>query len=318
MRPGKPVHAGEIPRSKPPSTKERDVTQFLTAIVNGLALGVPLFLVASGLSLIYGVMGVLNFAHGALFAVGAYVVATSLAGQTVGIGGFLLAALVGAVIVGALGFISERAIFSRLYAQGHVINLLASYALMLILDGLIIITFGPGIYQTRPPQELTAPLRVGGVILPSYAVFLIVVGLTVAVALWFMLDKTMLGIRIRAVAHDRITASALGVRTRWVGAGVFAMGTALAGLACALAAPQLTVAPGLDAVYIIQSFVVVIVGGLGSIWGALAASIGLGLITSFLITYAPGWEAYGMYIAIAVVLLLRPQGLFGRTKLQGA
>ena len=149
------------------------------------------------------------------------------------------------------------------------------------------------------------------------------IGLTIApfaalVALWWLLDRTMLGVRIRAVAHDRVTAAALGVRTRWVGAGVFFMGTALAGLAGALAAPQLTVAPGLDAVYIIQSFIVVIVGGLGSIWGAMAAAIGLGLVNSFLITYAPGWESYGMYIAIAIVLLIRPQGLFGRTKLQGA
>lgn len=294
------------------------MTQFLTAIVNGLALGVPLFLVASGLTLIYGVMGVLNFAHGALFAVGAYVVASLLGGQTVGLGAFLIAALAGALVVGVLGFASERSVFTRLYNQGHVINLLASYALMLILDGIIIIVFGPGIYQTRPPSELTSPLRLGEVVLPSYAVFLVVIGLVVAVALWWMLDRTMMGVRIRAVAYDRQTASALGVRTRWVGAGVFAVGTALAGLAGALAAPQLTVAPGLDAVYIIQSFIVVIVGGLGSIWGALVAGIGLGLINSFLITYAQGWESYGMYIAIAIVLLLRPQGLFGKTKLQGA
>nr|WP_281370317.1 branched-chain amino acid ABC transporter permease [Microbacterium pseudoresistens] len=283
-----------------------------------MALGVPLFLVASGLTLIYGVMGVLNFAHGALFAVGAYVVASLLGGQTVGLGAFVIAALAGALVVGVLGLASERTIFTRLYNQGHVINLLASYALMLILDGIIIIVFGPGIYQTRPPAELTSPLRLGSVVLPSYALFLILIGLVVAVALWWMLDRTMLGVRIRAVAFDRQTASALGVRTRWVGAGVFALGTALAGLAGALAAPQLTVAPGLDAVYIIQSFIVVIVGGLGSIWGALVAGIGLGLINSFLITYAQGWESFGMYIAIAIVLLLRPQGLLGKTKLQGA
>jgi branched-chain amino acid transport system permease protein len=294
------------------------VTQFFTAIMNGLALGVPLFLVASGLTLIYGVMGVLNFAHGAIFALGAYLIASMLGGQTVGLVAFLMAALAGALVVGALGLASERSIFTRLYDQGHVINLLASYALMLILDGLIILFFGSGIYQTRTPVELMAPLRVGDVILPSYALFLVIVGLVVAVILWWLLDRTMLGVRIRAVAHDRVTAGALGVRTRSVGAGVFFMGTALAGLAGALAAPQLTVAPGLDAVYIIQSFIVVIVGGLGSIWGAMAAAIILGLVNSFLITYAPGWESYGMYIAIAIVLLIRPQGLFGRTKLQGA
>ncbi|MGP3536059.1 branched-chain amino acid ABC transporter permease [Microbacterium sp. RD1] len=294
------------------------MTQLITAIVNGLALGVPLFLVASGLTLIYGVMGVLNFAHGAIFALGAYIVASLLGGHTVGLAAFLVAALAGAIIVGALGLASERTIFTRLYDKGHVINLLASYALMLMLDGAIILVFGPGIYQTRTPQELTAPLHMGGVILPSYAVFLVIIGLVVAVALWWMLDRTMVGVRIRAVAHDRVTAAALGVRTRGVGAGVFFLGTALAGLAGALAAPQLTVAPGLDAVYIIQSFIVVIVGGLGSIWGAMTAAIGLGLINSFLITYAPGWESYGMYIAIAIVLLVRPQGLFGRAKLQGA
>lgn len=294
------------------------MTQFLAAVINGLALGVPLFLVASGLTLIYGVMGVLNFAHGAMFALGAYLMATALGGQSAGLGLFLIAALAGAAIVGAIGSASERTVFTRLYGQGHVINLLASYALMLILDGLMIIIFGSGIFQTRPPAELTSPLHLGPIVLPSYALFLVIVGLVIAVALWWMMDRTLMGVRIRAVAFDRETAGALGVRTRWVGAGVFALGTALAGLAGGLAAPQLTVAPGLDSVYIIESFIVVIVGGLGSIWGALVAGVGLGLVNSFLITYAPGWESYGMYIAIAIVLLLRPQGLFGRAKLQGA
>lgn len=294
------------------------MTQFLAAVINGLALGVPLFLVASGLTLIYGVMGVLNFAHGAMFALGAYLMATTLGGQSAGLGLFLLAALAGAAVVGVIGSASERTVFTRLYGQGHVINLLASYALMLILDGLMIIIFGSGIFQTRPPAELTSPLHLGPIVLPSYALFLVIVGLIVAVALWWMMDRTLMGVRIRAVAFDRETAGALGVRTRWVGAGVFALGTALAGLAGGLAAPQLTVAPGLDSVYIIESFIVVIVGGLGSIWGALVAGVGLGLVNSFLITYAPGWESYGMYIAIAIVLLLRPQGLFGRAKLQGA
>lgn len=294
------------------------MTQFLSAVINGLALGVPLFLVASGLSLIYGVMGVLNFAHGALFAVGAYVLTTTLAGQAASLLGFIAAAIIGALVVGVVGLVSERLVFTRLYNQGHVINLLASYAIMLILDGLMVLTFGTGIYHSRPPSELTGALRLGSVVLPVYNVFLIAVGLVIAVGLWLLMDRTMLGVRIRAVAHDRTTASALGVRVRWIGAGVFVLGAALAGLAGGLAAPQLSISPGLDAVYIIQSFVVVIVGGLGSIWGALVAAVGLGLVDSFLIAYAPGWDAYGMYIAIAIVLLLRPQGIFGRTKLQGA
>lgn len=294
------------------------MTQFLAAVQGGLALGVPLFLVASGLTLIYGVMGVLNFAHGALFAVGAYVLVSVVGGTGTSLTVFVLAAILGALAVGLVGLLSERLVFARLYSQGHVINLLASFAILLALNGLIVLIWGTRIHTARPPEALSGAWELGGVLTPVYNVMLIVVGLVIAVGLWVLIERTPMGIRIRAVAHDRQTARALGVRVTWVGAGVFALGSALAGLGGALNAPLLSVAPGLDTVFIIQSFVVVIVGGLGSVWGALVAAIGLGLVNSFLISYAPEWSAYGMYVAVAIVLLLRPQGIFGRSTLQEA
>lgn len=292
--------------------------RLVPAIINGIATGVPLFLVSSGLSLIYGVMGVLNFAHGAFFMIGAYILVTLVAGHTLSLPAFIAIAIVAALAVGVLGFAAERVVFSRLYDQGHVTNLLGSYALMLLVTGAAILVWGTGIYNVPKPQGFAGAITVGSFTQPTYNIFLIIVGVVVAVGLWLLLERTTLGIRIRAVAHDRVTARALGVRATRVGIAVFILGSALAGFAGALDAPLLSTAPGLDTVFIIQSFVVVIVGGLGSMSGALIAAIALGLIDSFLVAYAPGWSQYGMYIAVAIVLLLRPQGLLGRSRLEGA
>jgi len=287
--------------------------QLISAIMNGIATGVPLFLVSSGLTLIYGVMGVLNFAHGALFMIGAYALATLLTGQVTNIGLFLLCAVLAAAVVAAIGMAAERGIFSWLYNAGHMINLLAAYALMLILVGLSILIWGTKIYNVQRPTELAGAVDLGLLSIPVYNLFTIGLGAAVAVGLWLLISKSSYGVKIRAVAYDRTTARALGVRAPLIGMGVFALGGALAGLAGALTAPLISVAPGIDAAYALQSFVIIIIGGLGSIWGALIAALAVGLIQSFLVYYAHDWAAYGMYILVAIVLLFWPQGLFSRS-----
>ncbi len=257
-------------------------------------------------------MGILNFAHGAFFMVGAYVTAILLANASVPLPLFLLIGLIAGLVVGVIGLLSERFVFARLYNEGHVINLFASYAVMLILIGGAVWLWGTNIYFVQRPSELNGAVKVDLITVPTYNIFLIVVGFIVAVGIWALINKTTLGIQIRAVAHDRVTARALGVRAPLVGMSVFIIGGILAGFAGALAAPRVSVAPGLDAVFIIQCFVVVIVGGLGSIPGAMSAAILVGLVDSFLVTYLPEYAAYGMYILVAVVLLLRPQGLFSK------
>ncbi|MDR1212601.1 MAG: branched-chain amino acid ABC transporter permease [Propionibacteriaceae bacterium] len=288
------------------------MNQLLSAVINGVATGVPLFLVASGFTLIYGVMGVLNFAHGAFFMFGAYCFAVMLAGQALSLPLFLLYALGAAAVIAVLGVLSERLVFARLYNSGHMINLLAAYALMLMLIGLSILIFGTTTYHVPRPSPFRGAVHIGTVPVPAYNLFVIAAGLVVAAGLWFLLNKSGLGMKIRAVAHDRTTARALGVRAPLVGMGVFALGCALAGLAGALDSPMISVAQGMDATFAIQFFVVVIIGGLGSTWGALFASLLVGLMESLLVYYAPAWSQYGMYILVVFVLLLRPQGLFVR------
>lgn len=294
--------------------RKEAVSTFLSALVNGLATGVPLFLVSSGLTLIFGVMNVLNFAHGAFFMVGAYVFATLLAGHATPLPLFFAAAVTAAAAVAVVGIVSERLVFARLYRQGHIINLLAAYAIMLILIGAAILIWGTQGHTVQRPAGLDGALNLGFVRLPYYNLLVIALGAIVAVGLWLLLAKTPLGVQIRAVAHDRTTARALGVRAPLVGMGVFVLGGALAGFAGALDAPLISVAPGLDSVFAIQCFAIIIIGGLGSIEGAFVASLAVGIVESFLTFYGPVWEPYGMYILVAAVLLLRPQGLFGRAQ----
>ena len=294
------------------------MNEFIITMVNGVATGVPLFLIASGLTLIYGVMGVLNFAHGGFFMVGAYLVVLILAHDAVGISSFLLAVGAAAAAVAVIGLVSERGIFSRLYGAGHITNLLASYALLLIINGAVAFSFGPSSRTVESPAVLSGAVRVGDLAQPRYNLFLIAIGIVVATGLWLLLERSSMGCRIRAVAHDRTMARALGIRASRVSVGVFVLGSALAGLAGGLGAPVVSVGPGLDAAFVLQSFAVVIIGGLGSISGALVAAIALGVVDNVLVNYAPGLSGYGVYLTVGVVLLVRPNGLLGRQSESGS
>ncbi|MEQ3549776.1 branched-chain amino acid ABC transporter permease [Pseudonocardia nematodicida] len=283
--------------------------EIVAALVAGVAGGVPLFVVASGLTLIYGVMRVLNFAHGALFALGAFVLATVLGGAAPSPLMLVVALLVAAVVVGAVGAVSEVTIFRRLYTRDHTTTLLASYALLLTLGGLTEQIWGVTPRSQAQAIELAGAVGIGGIRVAVYDLVLIGIGLVLAAGLTVLLRRSSFGQNIRAVAHDETMARALGVRARRVQLPVFVLGSALAGLAGALIAPLVSIEPGLAPTFVVQSFAVVIIGGLGSIPGALVAALLIGVLESFAVSFQPGLVGFSLYIGVAAVLLLRPGGL---------
>lgn len=285
------------------------MVELLNAIVSGLALAMPLFLAASGLTLIYGVMRVINFAHGGFFMVGAYVATSALHGQVQGFWAFLGAVIVAGIAVAIVAAICEELVFRWLDPSEHMLSLLASYALSLIIAGGAVQVWGAAAKTQPQPSLLSGSWNVGGVVVARNDIFMIVMGLLLGVALWALLNRTSFGKQATAVAGDPVMAEALGIRVRWVAIGVFAAGGLLAGMAGGLASPQYSIGPGLDQLFVLQSFAVIIIGGLGSIGGAFGASLLLGLLDGILATYAPSLSGYGFYVAMAVCLMLRPQGL---------
>lgn len=287
------------------------MNSLLPAIVSGIAQGVPIFVIASGLTLIYGVMHVLNFAHGAFFLVGAYVVTTVLHGNS--LPAFLGAALIAGLVVMALGAVCEVVVFRPLYKAGSTVGFLGAFALFLTISGLAIHVWGNTPRTTRYPEGLTGSIPVTGSRVAVYDLAVVGVGLVIAAGLWLLLTRTSVGIRVRALSHDRAMASALGIRAPRVGLLVFALGSFLAGIAGAMITPVTSIDSGLGAAYLIPAFVVVIVGGLGSVPGALVAAIALGVIDSIMFRYVPSLSGFSYYLIVAAMLVARPQGLFGRT-----
>jgi branched-chain amino acid transport system permease protein len=277
--------------------------EFVGVCITGIAIGMPLFLTASGLTLIYGVMRVLNFAHGGLFMLGAYAAATYMLGAAPG--GFVAAVPVAAIAVAALGIVIERLVFRRLYDSDEVVGLLASYALLLLLIGIAQLVWGVDPLSVPIPAALSKAIQHGPIVLGDYYVLLIASGAVVAVALWLIVERTAFGRAIRATAFDRQMAAALGVPVRRVGAGVFGLGAALAGLAGALQSPLVAVDASLAFSFIVQAFAVVLIGGLGSVVGSLVGAVVLGLIEAMVVSYAPGVSGYSVYGTLGVIMLAR-------------
>ncbi len=283
----------------------------LPVFVSGIAQGVPIFVIASGLTLIYGVMHVLNFAHGAFFLIGAFVVTSVIRGNSVG--AFIVAALVAGLVVMAVGTACEVVVFRQLYKAGSLVGFLGAFALFLALGGLATHVWGNRPRTVKYPSGLGGAVRVGGTQVATYDLAVVGVGLVVAAALYTLLIHTSVGTRVRALSHDRSMAMALGIRAPRVGTLVFALGSFLAGIAGALITPVTSINSGLGAAYLVPAFVVVIVGGLGSVSGALVAAVALGVIDSVLFHYVPTLAGFSYYIIVALMLMLRPQGLFGHS-----
>ncbi len=274
----------------------------------GLSLAMYLWLISAGLTIIFGVLRIVNFAHGSLFMVGAYFAFTfyGILGMP-----FWIAVVLSFLGVGVVGLVMER-FLSRIYGLDEAYQLLLTFGFILVFDDLVKIVWG-GVFRIPPiPRFLDGAWPLFGRQFPVYNVFVTVVGLLVAVALWLVFERTWWGRIVRATASDREMSAAIGVNVRVVFAGVFAFGAMLAGLGGALGTPIRPVAPGIGAEMIIQAFIITVIGGLGNLKGAFVASLIVGIVSAYGILFFPVLELFFIFAVMAVVLLVRPQGLFAR------
>ncbi|MEM5274322.1 branched-chain amino acid ABC transporter permease [Cupriavidus taiwanensis] len=284
-----------------------DIVSFLIQCLNSVQYGLLLFLVASGLTLIFGIMGVINLAHGSFYMLGAYL-AFTLAGLT---GNLFIAIPLGIVLAVAFGYVLEWAFFSYLYERDHLQQVLMTYGLILVFEELRSILVGDDVHGVQVPALLDGALPIGNdMTYPVYRLFISSICLVVALAMYYVIRRTRLGMMIRAGATNREMVQSLGINITVLYRFVFALGVALAVLAGMIAAPVSSVYPGMGAQVLIVCFVVVVIGGIGSVKGALVASLLLGFVDTFGKVF---WqEAAGVliYLLMAVILLWKPQGLF--------
>jgi branched-chain amino acid transport system permease protein len=286
---------------------------FLLQLFTGLALGSIYVLVALGVSLIFGLLTIVNFAHGQFFMLGAYAGAFIL-GAT---GNFWLSLVVAPLAVGTIGMICERFLIRPLYGRGIDYPLLLTYGVGLILLDTVRILAGTEGLPFSTPEVLSGATDLGHFFFPKYRLFLIAVTAAVLVALWVFLEKTPYGLIIRAGARDPEIVQILGVDIARVWLIVFGIGVALAGLAGVLAAPIRGVFPEMGVPVLVEAFVVTVVGGMGSLFGAVIAGLLVGITVSFTAFYFPQMATLSMFLLMAVVLVVRPRGLFGRAGLMG-
>ena len=280
---------------------------WVTQTFNGVSYGALLFLLASGLSLIFGVMRVVNLAHGSYFMLGGYV-GLSVVWRT---GSYVLALAAGALVLAVVGMAMERLLLRRLPGQtlGQV---LMTIGFALIFQDLALLIWGGDPYAIRPPSMLAGVLTAGPGRFPIYRIFIIVVAVVVGAALWLALDRTRVGAMIRAAVDDPEMAQGIGIRVPRISLGVFGLGAALAAFGGVVGAGFLGVYPGLDFEILPYAFVVVIVGGLGSLPGAMVGSLLVGLLDNFGKALFPELSYFTLFAPMALILALKPTGLFGR------
>lgn len=279
----------------------------ITNAVNGLAYSLLLFLLAAGLSLIFGMMDVINLSHGSFFMIGGFV-GISLVDDV----GFWLALAITVAIVTVLGLVVELALLRPLYERGHLDQILLTFGLALIIEDAAEWIWGTRIQSLNPPDALSGSVGVLGASIPAYRLLVIAVGLLLGFGLWYVLERTRLGSIIRAGVSDREMVSALGFNITAVFAGVFIFGVALAAFAGFIGAPILGVYPGLDFEVLILALIIVVIGGLGSLTGVFWVSLLVGITQTFGQAFFPSLAAIIIYVIMAAVLLLRPEGLFKR------
>ncbi|MGZ5036227.1 MAG: branched-chain amino acid ABC transporter permease [Usitatibacter sp.] len=289
-----------------------DVATFLVQCLNALQYGLLLFLVASGLTLIFGIMGVINLAHGSFYMLGAYM-AYALApifGAHAG-WGFFATLGVGLVLAVAFGYVLEWGFFSFLYEREHLQQVLMTYGLILVFEELRSLLAGDDVHGVKAPEWLAGSVPLGDLMsYPVYRLFISAVCVLLALGMYFVISRTRLGMTIRAGATHREMVESLGVDIRLLYRVMFAAGVALAALAGMLAAPVSSVYPGMGNQVLIVCFVVVVIGGIGSVRGALAAALLVGLVDTFGKVLFPQAAGVLVYVLMALVLLWKPDGLF--------
>jgi len=285
---------------------------FLTVqVLSALRQAAFLFLISSGLTLIFGVLNILNFAHGALYMLGAYFI-YAITLHLTGPAGFVIALLAAPLGVALIAAVIETGLLRRIYVQEEIYQLLLTYALVLIIDDLAKIVFGPEYKSIPKPDAISGAVTIFGGTVPVYTLLVLVLAPAMALVLWYLLYRTRTGKIVRATSSDREMADALGINMSALFTLVFAFGAVLAGFGGALAGPARTVFPGVGTEVIIESFVVVVIGGLGNLWGALVGSLLIGTLETVGIIVFPEFEMSLIYLLMVAILVVRPWGLFGR------
>ena len=280
----------------------------LIQFLNGLSAAMLLFLLASGLTLIFGVLGVINFAHGSLYMLGAYF-SYSL---VLFFGNYWLSLLVAPVVVAIFAGLIELAFLRRLYLRAHEFQLLLLYSFVLILDDVVKALWGTELKLVPKPEALAGSVEILGRTFPAYTMLIIVLGPAVALVLWYVLNRTRIGKQVVAASLDREAANALGMNVPFLYTAVFVFGAWLGGLGGAVAAPLRAASPGMGMEIMIMSFAVVIVGGLGNIWGALIGSLVIGEVLAFGTLIVPKMVVLLPFAFMILIFLWKPQGLLGK------
>lgn len=289
---------------------------FIAQILTGLANASSLFLVACGLSLIFGVTRIVNFAHGSLYMIGAYTGYT-LMQVLPGAIGFWGAILLSGVAVGIVGVLIEMLVLRPVYKAPELFQLVATFGVILVIQDLALMIWGPEDLLGPRAPGLRGVLRIMGEPIPKYDIALLVITPVIALALWYLMTKTRMGVLVRAATQDREMVGALGVNQAWLFTGVFALGSALAGLGGALQLPKGGADLLMDFNILAPVFVVVVIGGMGSLPGAYLAAIIISVLNVFGVTYLPQSTLVLMFVVMIVVLMIRPYGLFGREEVAG-
>lgn len=283
--------------------------EFITVGLNGLTLSALYFLVASGFTLVFGLMRVVNLAHGSLYLLGAYI------GWTIGnsTGNWLLALILAPLIIAILGVLLQQVLLRRIQGQ-DLREALVTIGVSIVIGDLLIALYGGQFYEFTLPDILSGGINfaIGSFTYPAFRIFTLAVAIVIGAALWFVLKRTRLGMIIRAGIDDREMVSAIGINIQRIFAIVFGIGALLAGLAGVVGGSSLSIAPGDDGVYLLYSLIVVIVGGMGSISGAALGALLVGLVEQYGLAYAPTYSILITFALMILVLAIRPQGLLGR------
>jgi ABC-type branched-subunit amino acid transport system permease subunit len=288
----------------------------LVQLLSGLANAMFLFLIASGLSLIFGVTRIVNFAHGSFYMLAAYLTYSLTAALPGGPAAFYLAALAAALTVAAVGGLVEVLLLRRVYRAPELYQLLLTFALVLVTADVVRYVWGADNKTGPAAPGLAGSVPVAGQLFPSYDLAIILFGPLVALGLWLLFHRTRWGVLIRAATQDREMVAALGVDQARLFTSVFVLGSFLAGLGGALQVPRLALTTVMDTSVIVEAFVVVVIGGMGSVWGALLASLLIGVLNAYGVLLLPKAAIVLIFVVMAVVLVVRPWGLLGRPEIQ--
>jgi len=287
-------------------------TFFFIQFMSSLAIGMNFFIIAAGLTLIFGVLRVVNFAHGVFYMFGAYAVWDVSTRIAPGPWGFWLGILAAGLLLAVIAVIVERGFLQFLYGKEHLLQLLFTFAVVLIMGDVAKMIWGTDQNSVPYPQGLQGASNLGITFFPDYLLFLTVIGPVIALALWLGIERTRWGRVIRAATQDREMLSALGMNVNMVYTGMFVLGSVLAGIGGALAAPRIAVGPGMDVFMIVECFVIVVIGGLGSLWGSFLGALALGFVVTFGPVILPDWDIVLICVLMLAILLWRPWGLFGQ------